>query len=130
MRHYLSIALLAGVMFQTDGADRQVIDPLKLNVNTMRRLAENKKVQLRKIAASAAFHQFSFQDAHEASQIEFRHRAVDDAAKNWKAAHYDHGSGLAVADVDGDSKLDLYFVNQLGRNELWRNSGSGKFENV
>ncbi|MGZ8920756.1 MAG: CRTAC1 family protein, partial [Limisphaerales bacterium] len=57
-------------------------------------------------------------------------RAVDDAAKNWKAAHYDHGSGLAVADVDGDGMLDLYFPNQLGRNELWRNVGNGKFENI
>jgi hypothetical protein len=35
-----------------------------------------------------------------------------------------------VADVDGDGLLDVLFVNQVGSNELWRNTGSGKFENI
>src|SRR5688572_8655786 len=46
------------------------------------------------------------------------------------AVHYDHGTGIAVADVDGDSHLDVYFVNQLGGNQLYHNRGNGKFENV
>jgi hypothetical protein len=37
---------------------------------------------------------------------------------------------MAVADVDGDGLYDIYFVNQLGGNELWKNLGNGKFENI
>jgi hypothetical protein len=32
--------------------------------------------------------------------------------------------------VDRDGLDDLYFVDQLGGNELWRNLGGGRFENV
>ena len=35
-----------------------------------------------------------------------------------------------MADVDGDGRADLYFVNQVGGNQLWRNLGNGKFENI
>src|SRR5262249_32874641 len=38
--------------------------------------------------------------------------------------------GLAVADVDGDGLYDVYFVNQVGGNELWKNLGGGRFENI
>ena len=48
------------------------------------------------------FHQFRFDDRLAASGISFVHRIVDDAGLNYKAVHYDHGNGLAVADVDGD----------------------------
>ena len=64
------------------------------------------------------------------SGITFVHRIVDDAALYHKPVHYDHGTGIAVADVDGDGLEDIYFVNQLGGNELWRNLGGGKFENI
>ena len=50
--------------------------------------------------------------------------------KTYKAAHYDHGNGVAVADVDGDGRLDIYFVSQVGGNQLWRNLGGGKFEDI
>ena len=52
---------------------------------------------------------------------------VDDAGIDYKPVHYDHGTGLAVADVDGDGLYDIYFVNQVGGNELWKNLGGGKF---
>ena len=42
----------------------------------------------------------------------------------------DSGNGVAVADVDLDGKYDIYFVNQVGGNELWRNLGGGKFEDI
>ena len=53
-----------------------------------------------------------------------------DLGKYYKATHYDHGTGVAVADVDGDGALDLYFVNQAGTNALYRNLGGGRFEDV
>jgi hypothetical protein len=55
---------------------------------------------------------------------------VDDAGRAYKLVHYDHGSGLCAADVDGDGLPDLYFVTQLGTNELWKNLGDGRFVNV
>ncbi|MDE2861613.1 MAG: CRTAC1 family protein [Chloroflexota bacterium] len=76
------------------------------------------------------FCDFRFVDLVEESGITFRHRPVDDAARTYKAVHYDHGNGLAVADVDGDGLHDIYFVNQIGANQLWRNLGSGRFEDV
>jgi hypothetical protein len=125
-----ALLLCWAAMAPARAAAPAVLDPLKLNVNTLKRLERIKEAQVRKIAGVPVFHKFAFRDTYEASQIRFRHRAVDDAAKNWKPAHYDHGSGLAVADVDADGKLDLYFANQHGANELWRNTGRGQFENI
>jgi enediyne biosynthesis protein E4 len=70
---------------------------------------------------------FRFTDRAEESGITFVHQIVDDAGKTYKAAHYDHGNGVAAADVDGDGRIDLYFTSQLGGNELWLNRGGGKF---
>ncbi len=76
------------------------------------------------------FNGFHFADRLPESGITFSQQIVDDSGKHYKAVHYDHGSGMAVADVDGDGLLDVYFVTQLGRNGLWRNLGNGKFEDI
>lgn len=88
------------------------------------------KAQRATAAEFGVFNQFSFSDRIRESGITFQHRIVEDAAKTYKAVHYDHGNGIAVADVDGDGLLDVLFVNQAGGNELWRNKGGGKFENI
>jgi hypothetical protein len=77
-----------------------------------------------------AFHDFRFTDRLPESGITYRNRVVSDAAKTYKPAHYDHGTGMAVADVDGDGRLDVYFVSQVGGNALWRNVGHGRFEDI
>lgn len=79
---------------------------------------------------SGVFHGFTFANRTAQSGITFEHRIVDDAGKNYQAAHYDHGNGLAVADVDGDGRLDIYFTTQLGRNALYRNLGGGQFADI
>ena len=88
--------------------------------------------QAQRASASSigVFHDFAFSNQSEASGIRFMHKIVDDSGKRFKGVHYDHGSGVVVADVDGDTRLDIYFVNQVGGNELWRNLGGGTFENI
>ncbi len=73
---------------------------------------------------------FKFSDQVRDSGIDFRHESVDDSSKYWKPVHYDHGNGVVAADVDGDELLDLYFVTQLGGNQLWKNLGGGRFADV
>lgn len=75
-------------------------------------------------------HDFSFKDVLPVSGIAFVNRVVDDASVTYKAAHYDHGTGIAVADVDGDGLLDVYFVCQAGANMLCRNNGDGTFTDI
>jgi cytochrome oxidase Cu insertion factor (SCO1/SenC/PrrC family) len=93
-------------------------------------LDERTAEQQKKAAGYKAFHDFHFEDRRSDSGIEFVHRCVDDAGKYYKAVHYDHGNGIAVADVDGDGLLDVYFSNQVGSNQLWRNAGDGTFEDI
>lgn len=93
-------------------------------------LAQRREAQLAGADRLRVRHDFAFADRLNESGITFRQRVVEDAARTYKAAHYDHGTGVAVADVDGDGALDLYFVNQIGANELWRGLGDGRFENA
>ena len=86
--------------------------------------------QVKAAAATPVFRDFQFADGVAASGITFRHRIVEDAGKTYKAVHYDHGNGLAIADVDGDGLLDIYFPNQVGGNQLWKNLGGGKFQDI
>src|SRR3989440_9089918 len=81
-------------------------------------------------ARSSVAHDFGFTDGRAASGISFEDHVVDDAGKAYKKVHYDHGTGLCAADVDGDGLPDLYFVTQLGTNELWKNLGGGRFANI
>ena len=76
------------------------------------------------------FHGFRFQDRGQESGITFRQVPVDDGARNYKAVHYDHGTAIAAADVDGDGRPDLFFANQRGGNQLWRNVGGGRFADI
>ncbi len=93
-------------------------------------LPARKKAQIEAAKEFKVFHDFQFVDELQESGITFRHRAVDDVTKHMRMGHYDHGSAVAVADVDGDGLYDILFLNQVGGNQLWKNLGNGKFKNI
>lgn len=86
--------------------------------------------QRRDAAAWTTFHDFQFSDRLPESGIQFVHHMTDDSGRAEKAVHYDHGSGVAAADVEGDGLPDLFFANQLGGNQLWLNQGGNRFRNI
>ena len=72
-----------------------------------------------------------FRDVAKASGLNFWMRFLtSEQGETFKVNLYDHGSGIAVADFNGDGYDDIYFVNQLGENALFRNKGDGTFEDV
>jgi hypothetical protein len=68
--------------------------------------------------------------AAEAGITFVNHFLPDEQGQTYKINLYDHGSGVAVGDYDGDGHDDIYLVNQLGPNALYRNKGDGTFEDV
>jgi len=104
--------------------------PFPQNDPGLAALAARKKAQLDSVNQFKVFYQFHFTDKLKESGITFREHATLYSTSDYMAVHYDHGTGIAVADVDGDGLYDIYFVSQLGGNELWRNLGNGKFENI
>ncbi len=73
----------------------------------------------------------AFREAAAEVGIHFRMAYLpSEQGEKFKINLYDHGSGVAVADFDGDGHDDIYFVNQLGPNALYRNKGDGTFEDV
>ena len=99
-----------------------IADPPWLDTRRRRQLTSTDPIRV--------FHDFQFTDKAAASGITFRNKIVDDAGRLYEAAHYDHGNGIVSADVDADGHWDTYFLTQAGPNELWRNLGDGRFENI
>jgi len=127
-----AVVLLVGAPAASRGAQESAPPqvPFPKNDVGLASLAARKEAQLRSVNQFKVFYQFHFTDQLKQSGITFRHHAVPDATSHYMPVHYDHGTGIAVADVDGDGLYDIYFVNQLGGNELWKNLGKGKFENI
>lgn len=111
---------------QAPTSAKSLIDPAAMEVALQERAA----LQRASITKLGAIHDFKFADRLGDTGISFRHEIVEDAGKHFRGNHYDHGSAVAAADVDGDGRPDLYFATQLGTNRLYRNLGAGKFEDI
>ena len=123
----LTFALGGGALFQVN-SPRQVLFPQPdLGAATLAARAQAQRETLGQFRVFTAFH---FTDKLTESGITFRYQAVSDALQNYKAVHYDHGSAVAAADVDGDGGYDLLFLNQIGGNSMWKNLGGGKFKDI
>jgi hypothetical protein len=93
-------------------------------------LALRASTQRQSVGSFKVFHGFQFTDRVKESGITFVHRIVDDSGRYYKLVHYDHGTGIAAADVDRDGLTDIYFANQRGGGQLWKNLGGGRFRNM
>ncbi len=93
-------------------------------------IAERRAAQAGAEKSMAAPHDFKFTDRLGSTGISFVDVNSVDIGKYYRATHYDHGTAVAAADVDGDGRLDLYFANQAGKNGLYRNLGGGRFEDI
>ena len=72
-----------------------------------------------------------FEDVAAAAGIHFRMQFLaKEQGEHFRINLYDHGSGVAVGDYDGDGRDDIYFCNQLGSNALYHNDGNGRFTDV
>jgi hypothetical protein len=72
-----------------------------------------------------------FRERARQSGINFRMAFLPtEQGEQFKINLYDHGSGVAVGDYDGDGHDDIYFCNQLGDNALYHNNGDGTFTDV
>lgn len=128
---FLTIAIIAtSTLLSAQSRDEKPVAEVPPNDIGATTLESRKQAQMQTVDQFKVFYNFQFTDRRTESGITFLHRMVDDAGKHYMQIHYDHGNGISVADIDGDDLLDIYFVNQLGSNELWRNLGKGKFENI
>jgi hypothetical protein len=72
-----------------------------------------------------------FRECADEVGIKFRMAFLpQEQGEKFKINLYDHGCGVAIGDFDGDGRDDIYFLNQLGPNALYRNNGDGTFTDV
>ena len=69
----------------------------------------------------------AFREITSSAGIVFTHA---NGAQGEKQYWESMGSGVCVFDADGDDALDLYFVDAMGPNRLWRGDGKGRFHDV
>lgn len=72
-----------------------------------------------------------FTDVLRGSGIGFKHHFFrSEQGEDYHMNQYDHGSGVLVADVNGDGLMDIYLLDFLGPNALFVNRGKLKFDEV
>ncbi|HKI33617.1 MAG TPA: CRTAC1 family protein [Gemmataceae bacterium] len=73
----------------------------------------------------------AFRERARESGITFRMNFIPgEQGEKFKTNLYDHGCGVVIGDYNGDGHDDIYFLNQMGSNALYRNNGDGTFTDV
>src|SRR5205823_3193092 len=122
-RHGASDSAADAVGVVLEAAGRRVESDLRISEDHQadQESAARAEAQRKTADAFKVPYDFQFTDHVKESGITFVDHVVDDAALYYKPVHYDHGTGIAAADVDGDGLIDLYFVNQVGGSQLYKN---------
>jgi hypothetical protein len=82
-------------------------------------------------ASSAAAATGGFVEVGRRAGLDFKMSYLPgEQGERFKINLYDHGTGVAVGDVNGDGRDDIYFLNEMGGNGLYRNDGGGRFSDV
>src|SRR6266550_4126054 len=90
----LLFLICARAAFGADAAGaKETINPFESKEATLPSLEQNKQKQIEEARSWKVFHDFQFSDQYEQSGIRFQQHPVDDGAKDYKAVHYDHGTG-------------------------------------
>src|SRR5438445_13531056 len=87
------VEMLTAAQSNAPAAGRMLNDPDVMH----QAMLERRQQQLEGAKSWKVFHGFGFTDKRSASGIGFEHHVVDDAGKDYKAVHYDHGNGVVVA---------------------------------
>ena len=130
MRSLITLLLLVSLSPARHAALADGVLQSRPNRGMAQRLEKRRAEETKAAQDSKAFRDFKFTDQVDSSGITFRDGRIEEALKHMRPTHYDHGCGVAVADIDGDGLTDIYFVTQLGTNALYRNLGGGKFEDI
>ena len=88
------------VRVAVDSEGMQVDELSKKDIDFYKWMEPRKKKQIDSSKKWPIFHDFQYTDRQPSSGIDFRHYPVDCATREYKSAHYDHGNGVAVADID------------------------------
>jgi hypothetical protein len=121
------VALVTGVVLATAAAAYVLFRPRATEEDTPEKLS----VRPQPADPADPVSPPGFQERAGGAGITFRMRFLpNEQGEKFKTNLYDHGSGLAIGDYNGDGHEDIYFVNQLGPNALYKNKGDGTFVEV
>jgi len=98
---------------------------------TVRRMRDVEGPEDINVAPASSSSDALFRDVAKEAGLDFQMKFLPgEQGETFKINLYDHGCGVAVGDYNGDGHDDIYFLNQLGPNALYRNKGDGTFVDV
>src|SRR6476469_11281705 len=70
-------------------------------------------------------------DLMTSTGINFNNKVVDGKLENgFTYRNYYNGGGVAIGDLNNDGLPDIFFTSNMGENQLYKNEGDFKFQDV